>query len=508
MKSIVKSIVWWKCLNFSLEQHRQECLYHRMRTCILGILSPVFFFQSCANAVAPTGGAPDKTPPQILASEPIQRALNVHPTAISLLFNTFIAQRERVQQSIFLTPPVRTEYSWVGKTLYISFKEPLDSNTTVALTLGTEYTNWDGNKPEAAYTLTFSTGSKLDSGIIRGTIDQQNTDKRDGISAFLYPLTGIKPDTLNPSTTKPKYKTQLGSKGTFEFPALARGAYRLFVVRDEFRNDVIDVGTDAFGTTTRDISLSEGATADVRVQLAPKTDALPPQLYEVRHISPKRVLVRFNEKIEATSLRASAWTLRDSARRLPIAALDTSVVRAIPRITQLHAETNNPAAIIVYLDKPPETSLSEANTRWEMRTTMVRDSAGNVINDTANTGFFSMNTTPPQTDTAAPMLVRTVLANAPPALQFFASAPPLSDSARGVPLQPQIAFVFSSALQHNLGEASNDGTLLKNIESNIIVENSLQQAISVRIVPSKQVNTLVVEPVFTGLSYIYYQSVE
>jgi hypothetical protein len=468
--------------HFSSEPYYRS--YGNIVYLVLIFFSIILLLQSCANAVAPTGGAPDKTPPQILASEPIQRALNVHPTGISLLFNTFIAQRERVQQSIFLTPPVKTEYSWFGKTLYIAFKEPLDSNTTVALTLGTEYTNWDGNKPEAAYTLTFSTGAKLDSGTIRGTIDQQNsTDKRDGISAFLYPLTGIKPDTLNPITTKPKYKTQIGSKGTFEFPALARGAYRVFVVRDEFRNDVIDVGTDAFGTTTRDISLPEGATAEVRVQLAPKTDALPPQLYEVRHISPKRLVVRFNEKIEAASLRASAWTLRDSVRSLPAIAL--------PRITQLHAETNNPAATVIYLDKPLETSLFQAATRWELRAAMVRDSAGNTISDSANAGFFSINTTPAQTDTTAPVLVRTVLANAPLAQRFFANAPALLDSARGLPLQPQIAFLFSSALQINTTNASIEASI---VEKNIVFENTLQQAIPIRVVPNEQANMLLVEP--------------
>ena len=472
---------------------------------ILIFLAAAYFLISCANVVAPTGGEVDKTPPQILASDPIQRATNVHPTSISLTFNTFIAQRDRVQQSLSLTPPLKTDYAWFGKTLLVNFREPLDSNTTVSLTLGTDYTNWDGNKPEAAYTLIFATGGKLDSGTIRGTLEQfgiQSAQTRnDGVMAFLYPLGGgINPDTLNPAHTKPKYKLPLGSKGTFEFSALAQGAYRLFAVKDEFRNEVIDAGTDAVGTTTRDISLPEGGTADVRLQLAPKADLTPPAIFDVRHISPKRVLVRWSEKVEGSSLQNStrgAWMLEDSAGILPRTAL--------PHVLGLHPEATNPAATVLYLDAPLETSAR----RWRLRTTStVRDSAGNVLPDSARTVYFSSNSNPSQADTVPPSLVRTVLWNAPRTQRFSANAPNLPDSARGLPLQPQIALLFSSAMAaHTVGKntssTSNGAVLqqeaLKEIERNIVLENAQQQPIPLRVIAETQAgitqaNMLLLEP--------------
>jgi hypothetical protein len=462
------------------------------------LLATAYFLTGCANVVAPTGGEVDKTPPEILASEPIQRAINVHPTSISLTFNTFIAARDRVQQSLTLTPPLKTEYVWFGKTLIVNFKEPLDSNTTVSLTLGTDYANWDGNKPEAAYTLIFATGGKLDSGTIRGTLEQfapqAAQSRNDGVMAFLYPLSGIKPDTLNPTHTKPKYKLPLGSKGTFEFSALAEGAYRLFAVRDEFRNELIDVGTDAVGTTTRDISLPEGGTVDVRLQLAPKADLAPPAIYEVRHVSPKRVLVRWNKKIEGNSLSNGtgiAWMIEDSAGVLPRTAL--------PHVTGFHMEATNPAVTMLYLDAPLEVSVR----RWRLHTaSAVRDSAGNVLPDTARTAYFSSNPNPSQADTLPPNLLRTVLWNAPRAKRFSANAPNLPDSARGLLLQPQIAFLFSSALAHTLSNTvsntSNDEVLrqeaLQEVERNIVLENAQQQAIPVRVIAETQANMLLVEP--------------
>jgi hypothetical protein len=428
--------------------------------------------------------------------------LNAHPQGISLLFNTFIAQREAVHRSITLTPPIKTEYSWFGKTLFIAFKEPLDSNTTVAMTLGTDYTNWDGNKPEAAYTLIFSTGSQLDSGTIRATMEANALAKFDGVSAFLYPLSGINPDTLNPTRTKPKYKIPLGSKGTAEFPALARGAYRLFFVRDEFRNDVIDVGVDAFGTTTEELLLAEGATLEARLQLAPKVDALPPLVLDVRQVSPKRLLLRWSEKIEPVSLETlTEWRIQDSANMLASGAQNVQNLH-IPQVHAFHTDPNNAAVMTLYLGKPLEITTFPAKTRWKLRTNAVRDSAQNPMPDSVRTVYFSTNPAPSQTDTASPLLIKTILANAPESKRFSPNAPMLQDSARGVPLQPQIGFVFSAALKYNVweyggkvivGEGSAE-TYRRNLEQNIVFENVKQTPIPFRIVAATQANVMLLEP--------------
>lgn len=473
---------------------RESCSKSVARSIFLFCL--ILFLHSCANPVAPTGGEPDKTPPQIIASEPIQRAINVHPTSISLLFNTFIAQRDKLYQSLTLTPPVKTEYTWFGKQLFINIREPLDSNITVLLTLGTDYTNWDGNKPESAYTLVFATGGKLDSGMIRGSLDRSNnapgTGQNERISAFLYPLSGIKPDTLNPGKTPPKYKLPIGSKGTFEFPALARGLYRLFLVNDEFRNDVIDVGTDAFGTTTQDIDLPEGSAVEVKVRLSPKTDALPPNAFEVRQVSARRLLLRWSEKVEALSIQASEWILEDSANKIsPV---------SIPQIEYLHADANNASTAILYLTNPFDNSLFTASTRLRLRLNAVRDSAGNSVPDSLRSTYFSPNLTASQQDTTPPLLLRTVLLNVPEAERFSANAPVLADSMRGVPLLPRIAFVFSSALRLNFIErdASSGqglkGNLRQETAKDIVWENAKQLPVPFQILPSTQANMMIIEP--------------
>lgn len=434
-----------------------------------------FILSACASPALPKGGQPDKTPPKVVATEPAQHALNVQPRYIALEFNKFIQQRSQVQQNIFLTPPVKVDYSWSGgKKVFINLKERIDSNTTVALTLGTQFSDWDNVKPEAAYTLIFSTGNKLDSGIIRGKIE---TDKPEGLTAFLYQLPP-KADTLNPSTTKPKYKTQIGSNKTLEFPALAPGAYRLFVLRDEYRNDLIDKGTDAFGVAERDITLSTGASAEAFVRMNPVEDLTAPRPVDVRLLSPTHFALRMSEKIHPASVKSSLFSLRDSLKLLGEAEL--------PHIVAVHPDASNYAVLRCYVDKPLQSSLYRQTSTWCLEARSLRDSAGNGMADSLGSICFSTNQEFPANE-RLPKLVRTSVV-IEGAISPFA-APNLPDSAKNVPQKPRIAFSFSDALAQNVTLAT---TSTAN-EKDIVWENASGQAVEFRRT-LEQANMLVLEP--------------
>jgi uncharacterized protein (DUF2141 family) len=321
---------------------------------------------SCASSVAPSGGLPDKTPPTVLRTVPENKSLHVHPAFIELEFSTYI-QKQQFAQHIFLTPSVKTSLSWSGRYLYITFDEPLDSNITVALTLGTQYTDWRNNKPETAFSLVFATGSTLDSGIIRGMLD---TEKPEGAFVFVYPLHGVNPDTLNPRHTSPKYRTQVGAKGTFEIGALAAGAYRVFAVRDEYKDNLIN-DNDAVGCALGDIRLAAGSTATIQLRLLPPDDTTPPILFEAQPLSPTRVRLKFSEALDSSSVLPSSFALADSASG------------AVVRIGEAHLGLTNPGLVELYLAEP-----LTADRRWRL-TAQVRDVAGNSINDSAKTAMFT-----------------------------------------------------------------------------------------------------------------------
>lgn len=186
----------------------------------------------CANIQPPSGGPPDETPPKIILSEPPTNTIKFADDRITVEFSEYV-EHSSVTRSINMQPELKTEYKWAGKKLHINLEEVPDSNLTYSITFGTSYTDMHKNKPEAAYTIIFSSGSKLDSGVIDGKLYSKKADE---YSIFAYNITEIDPDTLRLSHTKYDYKVPLGSDGSFSIKALKDGIYRLICIKDT-RND-------------------------------------------------------------------------------------------------------------------------------------------------------------------------------------------------------------------------------------------------------------------------------
>ncbi len=371
----------------------------------------------CANPQPPPGGPPDTVAPTIIRSDPPNRTTDFHSTSLRVEFSEYI-RKEKVRESIFISPPIAFELSWGGTELEIEFTEDLDSNTTYALTIGTEFSDYRGNKPEQAFTLIFATGAVLDSGVVAGRLfDQQPA----GAFIFLYPLRELAPDTLNPAHVIPRYRTQVGTNGAFEFQALPAGRYRLFAIRDEFRNLVYDVGQDAFGAANEDIELSEGGRALASLRLRPADDLAAPLLYSARALNQHRIVATFSEGLDSASLRTAAFAVRDSA--------DTNL--SLP-LRAVYGSPSDSLAVLIETALPLDSARS-----LQLGALQVNDIAGNRVSDTARTAFFSGSGQP---DSSAP--------------QF--SSLPLPDSSRKVPVDASFSFRWDRAVD----PAGSDGISL------------------------------------------------
>lgn len=376
----------------------------------------------CGQAVAPDGGPPDKTPPMILRTIPERAARNVQPQSIVIEFSKYIS-KQQFPQNLFLSPQIPYKLSWSGKTLDVELQEALDTNTTYALTIGSDYADWRGNKPEKSFTLMFSTGNDLDSGTIRGTVymPDYSTLKQEGVYVFVYRLPELQAerDTFDIRTHRPKYRTQPGKDGSFEVPALAEGIYRVAVVKDEFRDGMLDDKTDGYGLLTSDVVLAPKATAIVRIRLDKAYDTRTPQLVSATALSNHIVRVRFSKRMDSLTILPERFQVFDSTnterRRTVIAA------HSVPSALQ---------TADVYLKED-----GEQQTRWRITATALRDSAGNAVNDTANTVTITypgteagISVVPP--DTVTPKLLHISIA----------------DSAQHIALQPTLRLVWSQAI--------------------------------------------------------------
>ena len=157
---------------------------------VLGILASIIFSPSCANTTTPPSGGPkDTIPPLITEIYPALGQVNVptSKTKLEIEFNEYVVVKD--PKSLFLSPPLEkaAKFKLKGKSVIVYFESDLDSNKTYTLDL----TNAIGDNNEGnmfpGYTLVFSTGDRIDSMMVTGTVQDCNSLKPiKGATVMLY----------------------------------------------------------------------------------------------------------------------------------------------------------------------------------------------------------------------------------------------------------------------------------------------------------------------------------
>jgi hypothetical protein len=360
----------------------------------------------CAGQVPPGGGPRDTVPPAVVRTLPDSNAVRVEPDAITLEFSKYVDRRS-VEESIFISPYLGDlHYDWSGKEVTLSFKVKLRANTTYVVNVGTDVADLhEGNRMASSFTLAFSTGDSIDRGFINGRVFDQ---KPEGVLIFAYRLSGLLPDTLDPSHVKPDYITQTGRSGTFSLAHLAFGPYRVIAVRDEYHNFLYDREIDQYGVAPRDFVLTPGEPSvnDLWYRLS-KEDTTRPFLAGIKVRDRYRITVRFSEPLDSASFAKSTFTI-----------IDTLSLRAVP-LRLVYLERFQPSVAGVFTRVPLD---SPAVYRLNVRG--AADLAGNLMDDSARGETFEGTLTP---DTVRPSI----------------EIHDMKDSSRGLPLSPVIEVRFS-----------------------------------------------------------------
>lgn len=368
------------------------------------------FFVSCAGQVFPPGGPIDTVPPRIIRTAPDSAAVRVRTQTVELEFSKYVDRRS-VEESIFISPYVgELEFDWSGKAVRMMFPGTLRPDRTYVVNVGTDVRDLHSNRMASGFTLAFSTGDSIDQGYIDGRVYDE---KPEGVMIFAYSLAGIVPDTLDPARTKPDYIMQTGKGGFWTLSNLAFGTYRLYAIRDEYKNFLYDKGMDAYGVPDRDIIIN---TRIPRVQgvgfRLSKEDTIRPFLSNVRAIDRNHLQVRFSEPLDTLTFVTGGFNI-----------IDTLTKRRIdPAIIWLLRST--PALSGIELSSPVDSA-----TTYRLTVNHVYDPAGNGI-DSAHSSFEFSGTNRP--DTARPGF----------------SVPELRDSLRGVWIEQPVEVDFSKPILH------------------------------------------------------------
>ncbi len=371
-----------------------------------------FLFLSCANQIGPGGGPVDTVPPKIVATYPAPYTLHFNDHKIGLEFDKYVDPRT-VEESIFISPYVGDlEFDWSGKDVEVTFSEKLKPNKTYVVNVGTDVVDLNNrNRMAQAFALAFSTGDDIDHGAIRGRVfPVKPTDKSEGVMIFAYQLEGMDPDTLDPRTLKPDYITQTGKNGQFFLEHLAFGVYRVFAVRDEFRNLFYAPEADDFGVPSRPLVLTPSDTMQdhLFMQLG-KEDTTAPRLVKAEAKDIHHVALEFSEPVDTSAATFPALTIADTLSQSPLKTFSI-----FPNLPKLNSFT-------VVTDRQDSTRM------YRLTVQKARDLVGLPISTSASSLDFGGGSA---VDSSAPRLV----------------SASIQDSTRGIALEPTIQFQFSDAL--------------------------------------------------------------
>lgn len=249
--------------------HRHKCTVRyfccvRFQQSLLALLVASSAVTGCAIKGPPSGGPPDTTPPEVVRITPENGTRNVTNPSITIEFSEYVDRG--VRNALRIQPRVRFTSTYAGDELRIDFEEPLAQNTTYTLTLGTDWKDLKGNSPREATSVSFSTGSDIDTGRISGRV--YGMDLR-AVQIFLY--TSAQIDSFNPMRDQPSYIMPVGTSGSFTVEGLKPGDYRMIAVQDANSNNLLDA-SESYAMASHDVGIPT-STGTLHLLLGPSISA-------------------------------------------------------------------------------------------------------------------------------------------------------------------------------------------------------------------------------------------
>ena len=204
-----------------------------------GLLAVIFAVGGCAKVMPLTGGDQDVDPPAYRSSRPDTFARNFNGNEILIRFDEYLVLKDPTREILLSPlPDIPPEITASGKNLRIRFKDSLRKDFTHIIRFGKSISDLNEGNTNSAFYFVFSTGSGLDTGIIKGRVrDAFRLKPAEGFKVMLYEKTCS--DSF-PYLNKPLYVTYTDEAGLFEFRNIRREDYRLFALKEENNNYLYD----------------------------------------------------------------------------------------------------------------------------------------------------------------------------------------------------------------------------------------------------------------------------
>ena len=208
------------------------------------VLGSVMFSHSCANTTTPPSGGPkDTIPPLITEISPALGQTHVQrtKTKLEIKFNEYVVVKD--VKSLYLSPPLEKspKYKMKGKAVVVFFENDLDSNKTYTLDLTNAIADNNEGNMFPGYTLVFSTGDRIDSMMVTGTVQDCNTlNPIKGATVMLYKDHADSAVFLK----RPDAAVKTDDWGFFCLRNIQDTLYRMYAIIDENNNNIYEAETE------------------------------------------------------------------------------------------------------------------------------------------------------------------------------------------------------------------------------------------------------------------------
>ena len=205
------------------------------------LLLTAFLAQRCANAVAPTGGPKDNTPPVVVEAVPENNSANFNGKKIEITFDEYITL-ENANQNVLISPPLseKPDIKLHNKTVVVKFKESLAPNTTYTINFGSAIKDLHEGNLFKDFVYSFATGDHIDTLSVKGNV-LSAADKKPVENAYVGLYAADLDNVYDlPMSDKPNYITKTDKEGRFSLNGLADKNYLIFALKDVNSNLYFD----------------------------------------------------------------------------------------------------------------------------------------------------------------------------------------------------------------------------------------------------------------------------
>lgn len=208
------------------------------------VLGTTIFSHSCANTTTPPSGGPkDTIPPVITELVPVPGATNVPvvKTRLEMKFNEYVVVKD--PKSLFLSPPLEKapKHKIKGKSIIVYFEDTLDVDKTYTLDVTNAIADNNEGNMFPGYTLVFSTGSRIDSMLVTGIVQDCNTlQPLKGATVMLYKDQADSALFLK----RPDAAVKTDDWGFFCLRNIQDTIYRMYAIIDENNNNRYEPETE------------------------------------------------------------------------------------------------------------------------------------------------------------------------------------------------------------------------------------------------------------------------